>query len=173
VVRTVLALHTLYFADEVRDPGELDHVPGRRRASGADKELDMATGLIESMSAPWRPERYRDSYRDRVRKLIEDKRARREVVTESEAPEPTDMSDLLEALQRSVEAARGRAGVQQGPARKSRGRKPRGRKAGGRKAPDLDSATKQQLLEMARERNVSGRSSMNRDQLVAALRRAS
>jgi DNA end-binding protein Ku len=97
MVRTVLALHTLYFADEVRDPGELDHVPGRRRASGADKELDMATGLIESMSAPWRPERYRDSYRDRVRKLIEDKRSGREVVTESEAPEPTDMSDLLEA----------------------------------------------------------------------------
>ena len=105
----VLAMHTLYFADEVRDPAELEHVPGQRAKGGSDKELDMATGLIESMSAPWRPEQYRDSYQDRVRKLIEDKRKGREIVTESEPPEPTDMSDLLEALQRSVEAARGGA----------------------------------------------------------------
>ena len=106
----VLAMHTLYFADEVRDPGELEHVPGRRAKRGTDKELDMATGLIESMSAPWRPEQYRDSYQDRVRKLIEDKHRGREVVAESEPPEPTDMADLLDALQRSVEAARKSSG---------------------------------------------------------------
>ena len=85
----VLALHTLYFADEVRDPAELDNVPGKRAKGGSDKELDMATGLIESMSAPWKPERYRDSYQDRVRKLIKDKRKGREIVVESEPAEPT------------------------------------------------------------------------------------
>jgi DNA end-binding protein Ku len=180
----VLALQTLYFADEVRDPAELEHVPGTRATGGRDKELDMATGLIESMSAPWRPEQYRDSYRDRVRKLIEDKRAGREIIVESEPAEPTGMSDLLEALQRSVEAARGskKGGAEKGAARKGAAKKGAAKKGtakksaekkGGEKKADLTAASKAELLEMARELKVPGRSSMNRDQLVDALRAAS
>jgi DNA end-binding protein Ku len=170
----VLALHTLYFADEVRDPAELDNVPGKRAKGGSDKEIDMATGLIESMSAPWKPERYRDSYQDRVRKLIKDKRKGREIVTESEPAEPTGMSDLLEALQRSVEAARG--GAKKGAATKKKDapkQKGGAQKKSKRAEPDLSSASKSELLAMARELKVSGRSSMNRDQLVDALRAAS
>jgi len=165
----VLALQTLYFADEVRDPAELDNVPGKRAKGRSDKELDMATGLIESMSAPWKPERYRDSYQDRVRKLIEDKRKGREIVTESEPAEPTAMSDLLEALQRSVEAARGGGKKDAAKKKEGGGRKKKGKPA----QPDLSSASKSELLAMARELKVSGRSSMNRDQLVDALRAAS
>jgi DNA end-binding protein Ku len=165
----VLALHTLYFADEVRDPAELDNVPGKRAKGGSDKELDMATGLIESMSAPWKPERYRDSYQDRVRKLIEDKHRGREVVTESEPPEPTEMSDLLDALQRSVEAAR-----KSGSTKRTSGTaKSKSAKSSATKPADLGSASKQQLLRLARELNVPGRSSMTRDQLATAVRRAS
>ena len=163
----VLALQTLYFADEVRDPADLDNVPGKRAKGGSDKELDMATGLIESMSAPWKPEQSRDSYQDRVQKLIEDKRKGREIVTESEPAEPTGMSDLLEALQRSVEAARG--GAKKGAAEKKKPKKRKGKRAG----PDLSAASKSELLAMARELKVSGRSSMSRDQLVDALRAAS
>ncbi|MFC5948914.1 Ku protein [Pseudonocardia lutea] len=103
----VLALHTLHFADEVRDPSELDNVPTRRTKPG-EKELKMATQLIESMSGPWKPEQYRDTYRDRVEQLIEDKKQGKEIVTESEPPEPTETNALLEALQRSVEEARGK-----------------------------------------------------------------
>lgn len=103
----VLALHTLHFADEVRDPAELENVPTRRTKPG-DKELKMATQLVESMSGPWKPDQYRDTYRDRVGQLIEDKKQGKEIVTESEPPEPTEMSALLEALQRSVEEARGK-----------------------------------------------------------------
>ncbi|HVH23116.1 MAG TPA: Ku protein [Pseudonocardia sp.] len=167
--RDVLAMHTLYFADEVRDPGELEHVPGRRAKRGTDKELDMATGLIESMSTPWRPEQHRDSYEDRVRKLIEDKHRGREVVTESEPPEPTEMSDLLDALQRSVEAAR-----KSGSTKRTSGTaKSKSAKSSATKPADLGSASKQQLLRLARELNVPGRSSMTRDQLATAVRRAS
>ncbi|MBW0104393.1 Ku protein, partial [Pseudonocardia sp. KRD291] len=105
--RDVLAMETLYFADEVRDPrAELENLPARRKGGRDDRELDMATRLIESMSGPWQPEQYHDSYRERVEQLIEDKRRGREVVTESEPPEPTEMSGLLDALQRSVDAAR-------------------------------------------------------------------
>lgn len=101
----VLTLETLFFADEIRNPAdELPTLQGRGPAWG--KELDLATGLIESMSGPWRPEDYRDTYRERVEQLVDDKRRGRAIVTEAEPPEPTETSDLLEALQRSISSAR-------------------------------------------------------------------
>jgi DNA end-binding protein Ku len=99
----VLSLETLYYGDEIRNPHDsLDHLPESADTSG--REFDMARTLIESMSAPWQPEDYQDTYTDRVRRLIEDKRAGNEVVPESAPPEATDVTDLLEALRRSVEA---------------------------------------------------------------------
>jgi DNA end-binding protein Ku len=101
----MLSLETLYYAEEIRDPHEsLDHVPEPADRTG--REFDMARTLIESMSAPWRPEDYQDTYTEAVRRLIEDKRAGIEVTPAGAAPEATDVTDLLEALQRSVEARR-------------------------------------------------------------------
>ncbi|MGI8814999.1 MAG: Ku protein [Pseudonocardia sp.] len=106
-----LALETLNYADEVRDPAEtLDHLPERFEPEGANsRELDMARMLIESMSAPWRPKDYRDTYTDQVKELIEAKLAGNEVVAADRAPEATEVTDLLEALRRSVEARQGAA----------------------------------------------------------------
>lgn len=105
----VLALETMFFADEVRDPRrEIATLPadGRFRP----KEGEMAQQLIMSMSDEWRPESYADTYTRRVRELIEAKRKGREVVLESEAPPPTNVVDLMSALRESVDAARrGRA----------------------------------------------------------------
>jgi DNA end-binding protein Ku len=145
----VLALETLFFADEIRDRSTLD-VPGRTKPKG--KELDMATGLIEAMSGAWKPDEFRDTYTERVEKLIEDKRRGREVVTEAEPPEPTAMSDLITALERSVAEARG-------------GRKPQA----GDGAPDLSELSKSELAAMARELDVKGRSSMTREELQHAV----
>lgn len=104
----VLALQTLFFADEIRDPAdELDNLPARAPAGG--KELDMAKTLIESMSGPWHSQDYHDTYTERVEQLIDDKRRGREIVTEAEPPEPTEMSDLLEALQRSISSVKRKA----------------------------------------------------------------
>jgi len=65
--------------------------------------------LIESMSGPWQPQDYHDTYTERVERLIDDKRRGREIVTEAEPPEPTEMSDLLEALQRSISSVKQKA----------------------------------------------------------------
>jgi DNA end-binding protein Ku len=161
----VLALETMFFADEVRDPAkELDNLPDTGKAKG--KELDMANQLIESMSGPWRPENYHDSYQDRVRKLIEDKHRGREVVTEPDASEPTEVSDLLAALERSVSESRDRGGAK-GSADRKGSRAGAGRKGG--QADDLAEATKSELLELARELDIEGRSRMRRDQLIEAV----
>jgi DNA end-binding protein Ku len=95
----------LFFADEIRNPTEeLDNLPSQAPAAG--KELDMAKTLIESMSGPWQPEDYHDTYTERVERLVDDKRRGGEIVAEAEPPAPTEMSDLLEALQRSISSVR-------------------------------------------------------------------
>jgi DNA end-binding protein Ku len=151
----VLALHTLFFVDEIRDPAEaLDTLPKRAPARG--KELEMATALIESMSGPWNPQDYHDTYTERVERLIDDKRRGHEIVTEAQPPAPTEMSDLLAALQRSVSAARSG-----------------GRKSDNQDEPDLSGASKADLIEMARNLGVEGRSKMTRDELRDAVAEAS
>ncbi|AGL15940.1 Ku protein [Actinoplanes sp. N902-109] len=100
----ILVLHTMYFADEVRDARkELDRQPGRSKAKPA--ELSMAAQLIDSMSGPWKPKDYRDTYTDRVTKLIDAKKKGKEITEAEAAPEPTNVTDLFEVLRRSVEAA--------------------------------------------------------------------
>jgi DNA end-binding protein Ku len=166
-----LALETLNYADEVRDPAEsLDHLPERGPSSG--KELDMARTLIESMSAPWRPEDYRDTYTDQVNELIEAKLVGTEVVAASKAPEATEVTDLLEALRRSVEARGGSGGSAEA--------KNSSRETAKAEQPDEDAAegdelsgmSKDELLMIARELKVSGRSTMNRDELANAVAQA-
>jgi len=175
--RDVLALETLYFADEVRDPKkELENLPGTVPSKG--KELDMATQLIESMSGAWKPENYRDTYRDKVDALIADKERGRETVVEAEPPDPTAMADLLAALERSVAAAKsGRprgsgASDEKKSAKKSDQQK--GTKRKGKKGElDLDAASKAELAAAAKELDISGRSTMTRDELAEAVRKAS
>lgn len=101
----VLVLETLFFADEVRDPKSLDNLPDRIEFNKG--ELAMADYLIKSMDEPWNPEAYRDTYIERVNELIEAKRQGNEVRQLDEAQQPTNVIDLLEALQRSVESATG------------------------------------------------------------------
>jgi len=75
----VLALQTMYFPDEVRDPrAEIDNLPTGGEFS--DRELAMAKQLIRSMTAKWDPGNYRDTYRERVDDLIARKRRGEEIV---------------------------------------------------------------------------------------------
>ncbi len=100
-----LILETLFFADEVRDSREmLDNLPGK--TSFSKGELNMATQLVESMGEDWNPQQYRDTYTDRVNDLIAAKRKGNDFEVADEAPEATNVVDLLEALQRSVDSAR-------------------------------------------------------------------
>ena len=86
----LLVLETMFFADEIRDPHEeLDRLPGKAKLS--PKELKMAEQLIDSMTGPWKPADYRDTYTDRVNELIEAKKKGDEVTAAEEAPEATNV----------------------------------------------------------------------------------
>lgn len=107
--KDALVLETLLFADEVRDPAkEIDVLPVE--ATFEKREIEMAKLLIDSMTTAWKPESYRDTYRERVEELIDQKRQGTVVVSEGPRAEPAPVVDLLAALQASVTAAKSRAG---------------------------------------------------------------
>ena len=98
-----LALHTMYFSDEVRDPDRDLELP--ETGDVTERELSMAQLLIESMESDWDPARFHDTHREKVEALIEEKRSGHEIVLQ-EGPEPAaKVVDLMEALNASIAAA--------------------------------------------------------------------
>src|SRR5690606_40824033 len=100
---------------------------------------------------------YHDTYTERVEKLVKDKKAGRKSEPAPEPAEPTEVSSLMDVLQRSVEQAKGKSG----------------KKSGGKQQPaDLDDMSKSDLLELAKELDIKRRSKMSVDDLRKAVRRA-
>ena len=101
----VLVMHTLHWADEVRDPHEtLSNLPSGAEASSGERT--MATQLIEAMAIDWNPHDYQDRTQERVRELIEAKRTGQTVEKGEGPPESTNVVDLMSALEASVDRAR-------------------------------------------------------------------
>jgi DNA end-binding protein Ku len=101
----LLVLETLFFADEIRDPhDQIDDLPGQVLLSSQERR--MAGQLIGSLSGPWKPSDYRDTYTDRINDLIEAKKHNKDVEAADEAPAATNVVDLGQALRASLAAAK-------------------------------------------------------------------
>jgi DNA end-binding protein Ku len=99
----VLALETMFFADEVRSPNqELPRIP--EDGDLTDREVAMANVLIDSMQSEWDPERFHDTHRQKVEALIEEKSQGKVISAVKAAPTPK-IVDLMEALQASISAS--------------------------------------------------------------------
>ena len=153
----VITLEQMYFADEIRGLDEIK--PSRARVS--KEELAMAEQLIENFAGDFGPEKYKDTYRDKLCAIIRARRAGKEV---HRAPETEEAAppDLLEALRASIEAA--------GNGRARRSRRARSSQNGSNR--DLSRLSKSELDERAREANIPGRSKMTKDELIEALSEA-
>ena len=108
----VMVLGGLRYGYELRDPVEID-VPGDDlEALGLKKpEIAMAQQLVDAMTETWQPEQYRDTFRDDVLRLIEEKAKAGEegaptpVAAES-APSEGKVVDIMALLKRSIAEAR-------------------------------------------------------------------
>jgi DNA end-binding protein Ku len=123
----VIVLQTMLWPDEVREP-EFDILDAE--VDLRPQELTMAASLVESLGAEFEPSQFHDEYRDAVVELIERKRttgeSRPAPVAEKPADDGDSMTDLLSALQASVEAARaGASGKSTPPAEKPAAEKPK------------------------------------------------
>jgi DNA end-binding protein Ku len=100
----VIVLQTLLWADEVRKP-EFESLSEETHAT--QKELAMASSLVDSLSGDYEPEEFEDDYAEAVAKLVETKIEGGDITETPEAKgEESEVVDLLAALQRSVDKAK-------------------------------------------------------------------
>ena len=113
-----LILETMFWPDEIRSTGSLD-VPEGDEARVRSKELEMARSLVENLSDRFKPGEYRDEYRAALEELIARKLKGEQRSAKRRKPEPK-VTDLMEALKRSVEASRSSHRAAEKPARRAR-----------------------------------------------------
>ncbi|GAA1891508.1 Ku protein [Lapillicoccus jejuensis] len=100
-----IVLQTMLWPDEIRATdfmGSLDDV-----GHATEKELAMATMLVESLAGDWDPSEFADDYAQAVEAMVKAKLDGGEVTERPAAPETSgEVVDLLTALQRSVDRAK-------------------------------------------------------------------
>jgi DNA end-binding protein Ku len=112
-----LAMHGLYYADEVRSFQE--QVELESDVVLGEKELELARQLVDSLASEhFDPARYEDDYRKGVLAAIERKVAGQEIVAAEPAEAREQIIDLVAALKKSLAAREGEAAAAR-PARKA------------------------------------------------------
>jgi DNA end-binding protein Ku len=90
----------MYFADEVRDFGEIDKGQSAKIRSG---EMELAQQLIDGLTNDeFKPTQYEDEYRQRVLDMLQKKVEGQEVTVAAPAPPRAQVIDLMEALKESL-----------------------------------------------------------------------
>jgi DNA end-binding protein Ku len=108
-----LMLHTMYYNDEIRTFGEIDH---GAKASVAESELGLAQRLIADLTKKkFDPEQYKDNYRERVIEVAEQKMAGHEISEAAPEARRANVIDLMSALKASLK----KRGVEVGSERES------------------------------------------------------
>jgi len=101
-----LVLSTMVYADEVNDPAAIPEFADVVDIDLSEREMAMATQLVESLSADFEADRFQDTYREAVLGLIERKASGEDVVAPAAEAEPDRVVDLMAALEASVAAAK-------------------------------------------------------------------
>ena len=116
----LLLLETLRYHDEILTANELS-LPTLKSANVSEKELSLATRLIDDMTEAWKPAVYRDTFRDDLMRRIEQKvkRVKGQVVAQqddeaSPAEGGAQVIDLMAALTRSLAGKKGKAAAASG-----------------------------------------------------------
>ncbi len=96
--RTGLLAHTMFFASEVR--ADEEYRADVREVN--QKELDLAQKLIHSLAAPFEPEKYRDTYREKIQSIIDRKVQGLPIAPAPAVPRTAEVVDIADALRRSL-----------------------------------------------------------------------
>jgi len=94
-----LTLHTMYFANEIRKVAGYGEV--EKNVKLKPQEIKLAEQLVETLAEDFKPEKYHDTFQERLRELIEAKRKGATIELE-EAPARAPVIDMMEALKRSL-----------------------------------------------------------------------
>ena len=92
-----MILYQLRFASEIRHPDfEI------KKSELSQKEQSLALALIENMSEPFYIDKFKDTYTDDLKKII-DKKIKGQPIKSSRPSTPFEIPDLMKALEKSLE----------------------------------------------------------------------
>ncbi|WP_117170604.1 Ku protein [Paraliobacillus sediminis] len=100
IYNNTLVMETIHYPDEVRSFQEVPNIP--EEATVVKKELETAKMLIDQLTANFEPEKYTDDYRTALLDLIQKKKDGDEISTAKEPKKPSNVTDLQEALEKSL-----------------------------------------------------------------------
>ena len=123
-----LMLHTMYYADEVKKVEGF----GAPDVELKEAEVKVAHQLIEALADEWNPEKYKDSFQENLKKLIEAKLEGGEVAAVEKPKKLAPVVDLMAALKQSLAQMEGKkkpaaTAKSEAPAPAAAGGKRRGR----------------------------------------------
>lgn len=102
VYQNTLLMETIHFPDEVRNVEEVPNIPSEQLV--VQKELDTALLLVEQLTTTFDLTKYHDDYRTALMDLIEEKKTGEKTVTATEKqPAASNVTDLMSALQASLD----------------------------------------------------------------------
>lgn len=96
----ILQLNQMRYESELRDIHDLQ-IP--KRVEVKEKELDLATKLIDAMTEKFDPKDYSDDYIGALKKIIESKKHHKTIHVSKSAPKPTDISEIMKELEKSLQ----------------------------------------------------------------------
>ena len=180
----LLRAETMRFADEVRSAEDVGLADPAKPDSAAVKRMRAQISKLEKKDIA-RTE-LEDRNAERLLSVIERKRKKGKDVVETAAPqerddeEEEDVIDLMEVLKRRLGGGKSTSKRSTTSKKTTSTRKsPASKKTASAKKPaaaasssGLDDLTKKELYERAKDRDIEGRSSMTKDELIRALRKS-
>jgi len=122
-----LAMHGLYYADEVRNFSDIEIDKGIHLK---DAELELAKQLIDSLShETFAPEKYEDEYRGAILQAVDRKVAGEEIVAAPPEEAREQIIDLVAALKKSLAEKAGAGEAKPAAATARKAAKAKGKKA--------------------------------------------
>ena len=101
----LLILNQIRFESELRKPEGLK-IPAYEEM--AEKEIEIAIMLIDQLTTPFKPEDFKDTFSEEIKKIIEEKVRTGKIssIGQSQPEKPAEVIDLLEKLRLSLEEAK-------------------------------------------------------------------
>jgi len=98
----ILIVNELRYQTELLKTEDLKLPPEKEKIN--HKELDIAMQLIDHLTVSFQPERYKDSYVQEMKKIIQQKAKGRAIHPKTEAPKSSKVSDIMSLLKASLES---------------------------------------------------------------------
>src|SRR5258708_19689175 len=97
-----LLLHTMYFANEIR---QLPEYGVFESTNLKPQEVKLTEQLVESLTEPFKPKQYHNEFQQKLRKLIEAKQHGKSVEIGEQQPKRAPVIDMMTALKKSLAAS--------------------------------------------------------------------